>query len=125
MPRVGHNPRWPFQCVDVKEKHNLTIKRGREPSVSLKHLPSSLILQISAVATYGCLFQRVTALRLTHPALYTCHGNRAAALLRLGLCNEALLDAERCRLLAAESFKKCALLLMPSRQVAAVFPLHL
>jgi len=65
--------------------------------------------QISAVAAYGRLFRRVTALRLTHPELYTCHSNRAAALLRLGLFDEALLDAEHCRLLAAESFKKCAL----------------
>jgi len=64
---------------------------------------------VSAIAAYGRLFQRVTALRLTHPELYTCHSNRAAALLRLGLFDEALLDAERCRLLAAESFKKCAL----------------
>ena len=64
--------------------------------------------QVSAVAAYGRLFQRVAALRLTHPELYTCHSNRAAALLRLGLFDAALLDAERCRLLAAESFKKCA-----------------
>ena len=62
---------------------------------------------MSAVAAYGRVFQRVSALRLTHPQLYTCHGNRAAALLKLGMFDEALLDAERCRLLAHESFKKC------------------
>jgi protein arginine N-methyltransferase 7 len=64
--------------------------------------------QVSAAAAYGRIFQRVLALRLTHPQLYTCHSNRAAALLKLGLFDEALLDAERCRVLAHESFKKCA-----------------
>ena len=59
-----------------------------------------------AVVAYAKLFRRAVSLRLSHPELYTCYGNRAAAFLKLGLYDEALLDAERCRQLAQESFKK-------------------
>lgn len=66
-----------------------------------------------AVTAYGKLFRRVTALRLSHPTLYTVYNNRAGAYLKLGLFDEALQDAERGRSLAQESFKRCA---MPGNQ---------
>ena len=60
-----------------------------------------------AVAAYAKLFARCRCLNIGHPQLYVCHANRAAAFLKLGLYDEALLDAERCRSLAEASFKKC------------------
>ena len=68
-----------------------------------------------AITAYGKLFKKLSAQRLCHPELYTCYGNRAGAYQRLGLFDEALLDAERCRSLAQEAFKKCALLPSPYR----------
>lgn len=62
-----------------------------------------------AVTAYGKLFKRAAALRLSHPTLYTCYNNRAGAYLKLGLFDEALLDAERGRDLAQESFKRCVI----------------
>lgn len=63
---------------------------------------------VGAVATYAKLFGRCRALNVSHPQQYVCHANRAAAYLKLGLFDEALLDSERCRQLAEASFKKYA-----------------
>jgi type III protein arginine methyltransferase len=61
---------------------------------------------VGAVAAYAKLFARCRALNISHPQLYVCHANRAAAFLKLQLFDEALQDAERCRQLAEASFKK-------------------
>lgn len=59
-----------------------------------------------AIAGYAKLFARCRALNISHPQLYVCYANRAAAYLKLQLFDEALQDAERCRQLAEASFKK-------------------
>lgn len=61
---------------------------------------------VGAVAAYAKLFARCRALNISHPQLYVCHANRAAAFLKLRLFEDALKDAERCRQLAEASFKK-------------------
>ncbi len=63
---------------------------------------------VGAVASYAKLFARCRRLNISHPQLYVCHANRAAAFLRLGLYDEALQDAERARSLAEASFKRQA-----------------
>lgn len=62
----------------------------------------------AAAATYGALFAKAQASNLTHPELYVCHSNAAAAYLGLGLHAEALRHANRCQALAQASLRRCA-----------------
>lgn len=62
----------------------------------------------AAAATYGALFAKAQASNLTHPELYVCHSNAAAAYLGLGLHSEALRHANRCQELARASLRRCA-----------------
>ena len=43
---------------------------------------------------------------MVHRELHVTHCNRAGALMKLGLLQDALLDAERARILAEEAHKK-------------------
>lgn len=61
---------------------------------------------VGAVAAYAKLFARCRALNISHPQLYVCRANRAAAFLKLHLYDEALKDTERCRQLAEASFRR-------------------
>ena len=60
----------------------------------------------AAVATYQALFSKAQASNLTHPELYTCHSNCAAAFLELRLFPEALRHADRCQQLAEASLRR-------------------
>lgn len=61
---------------------------------------------LSAIAAYSLLFRKVKEQNLVHPELYVCHTNRACTYLKLGLFDEALLDAERARQLAEAALRK-------------------
>ena len=62
----------------------------------------------AAVATYLALFHRARQANLTHPELYVCHSNCAAAYLQLGLHKEALRQADACQRLAQASLRRWA-----------------
>ncbi|KAF8066293.1 Art7 [Scenedesmus sp. PABB004] len=55
------------------------------------------------------LFERARAAHLSHPELHVAHSNRAAALLALGRCAEALGDARRCVELVADAAARAGL----------------
>lgn len=59
-----------------------------------------------SAALYRALFVKARRLNLTHPELYICHCNAAAAYLSLELPEEALQHAERCRALAEASLRR-------------------
>jgi protein arginine N-methyltransferase 7 len=61
----------------------------------------------AAIATYNTLFARAKQSNITHPELYVCHSNCAAAYLRLGLYTEALQHANSCQVLAETSIRRC------------------
>eukprot|EP00887_Chlorella_sp_A99_P001822 scaffold19.g1822.t1 len=63
---------------------------------------------VGAAATYAALFAKAGRLNLTHPELYICYCNSAAAHLALGLHEEVLFHAERCRQLAEASLRRSA-----------------
>ncbi len=60
----------------------------------------------AAVATYLALFAKAQHANLTHPELYVCHSNCAAAYLKLGLFQEALRHANKCQTLAESSLRR-------------------
>lgn len=60
----------------------------------------------AAVATYLALFAKAQHANLTHPELYVCHSNCAAAYLKLGLFQEALRHANKCQTLAETSLRR-------------------
>ena len=62
----------------------------------------------AAVATYNALFAKARHSNVTHPELYVCHSNCAAACLQLGLFTEALQHAGRCQSLAETSLRRWA-----------------
>lgn len=64
----------------------------------------------AAAATYNALFAKARAANLTHPELYVCHSNAAAAYLALGLHPEALKHANKCQQLAEASLRRCVAL---------------
>ena len=57
---------------------------------------------------YAALFAKARASNLTHPELYVCHSNAAAAYLALGLHADALRHATQCQQLAAASLRRRA-----------------
>ena len=65
----------------------------------------------AAVAVYCALFTKARQSNLTHPELYICHSNCAAAYLALGLHSEALQQADKCQRLAEASLRRWAVLL--------------
>lgn len=67
----------------------------------------------AAVAVYQTLFAKARQSNLTHPELYICHSNCAAAYLALGLHSEALQQADKCQRMAEASLRRWVL-----RQVA-------
>jgi protein arginine N-methyltransferase 7 len=58
------------------------------------------------VATYLALFAKAQHSNLTHPEMYVCHSNCAAAYLKLGLFQEALRHANKCQTLAETSLRR-------------------
>jgi protein arginine N-methyltransferase 7 len=62
---------------------------------------------VAAVAVYHALFAKARRTNVTHPELYICHSNCAAAYLRLGLYTEAAQQADRCHTLAYGSLRRC------------------
>lgn len=60
----------------------------------------------AAAATFGALFAKARQANLTHPELYVCHSNCAAAYLHLGLHSEALQHANKCQQLAQASLRR-------------------
>ena len=62
----------------------------------------------AAIAVYAALFTKARQSNLTHPELYICHSNCAAAYLALGLHSEALQQADKCQRLAEASLRRWA-----------------
>lgn len=61
---------------------------------------------ISAAAIYTVLFNKAAQQNLTHPELYVCRSNFSAVYLHLELFEEALQQAEKCRILAECSLRR-------------------
>lgn len=61
---------------------------------------------VAAAATYALLFERAERLRLTHPELHLCYCNAAGVHLQLGLNEEAVQLAEKCRRVAEAALKR-------------------
>ena len=61
---------------------------------------------LGAVAAFGKLFERARVCNIYHAELHVCHTNRAAALLELGLWDEALWDAQQAAQLALDAMKR-------------------
>ena len=59
-----------------------------------------------AIALYQLLFEKARKNNLTHPELYVCHGNCAAAYLKLGVFEQAMVHAEKSASLAEASLRR-------------------
>jgi len=61
---------------------------------------------IQSLAIYSALFDRATRRNITHPEMYICYSNAAAASLSIHHYDQALSHAETCRQLAESALKK-------------------
>jgi type III protein arginine methyltransferase len=61
---------------------------------------------VSCLAAYAKLFRKVHQANLVHEDLHVSYANRACAHVRIGMFQEALIDAEKCRELAEVAYKK-------------------
>lgn len=59
-----------------------------------------------AIAIYEILFEKAQRNNLTHPELFVCYGNCAAAYLKLALYEEAMVYAEKSSKLAESSLRR-------------------
>jgi protein arginine N-methyltransferase 7 len=61
---------------------------------------------IGAVAIYSILFEHASKSNRTHPELFICHSNCAAAYMKLEQYEDALQHAARCTILAEAALRR-------------------
>ena len=91
---LAADPSLPSLPLSELNKRAATLLKGGNPA--------------AAAAAYHILFAKAARQNLTHPELYVCHSNCAAAYLQLGLHEEALRQADACQRLAQASLRRWA-----------------